>query len=395
MSTVTGRIQGAVYFLCGFTFQLAWMSLLVVGNNPSTSFAAEPERQVLQVGVNLLELASSRQALAILNSDALFLWDQTPLRQGVQELSRVHGISIWLDRRLDPTKLVSTPPVAHGDSSLQARLRQIATAVGGEVGLIENVVYLGPVGQAVALQRAAVELHDAISRVGNNRTAQLRPWRWEELSSSADRLAQLSAQWKIEIAQGLPHDLVHAGELVQPTTLATQLTLLVGGFERQAELTAAGRFELKPLERHGQWQANYRKEDLDLRSLSEFKAEYSGSECQSRGAVSQVRGVTDFHLALLSAAAAARAVGPAVGPRGSAARWGFEVRNTKVEAVLNNLAVSIGFEVQWDAACTPEMRAKLISFLVDGVTTDELLAKVAQASGLKITRDKQQVRVKP
>ncbi len=341
------------------------------------------------ITINLLELPSSRQAQAILSSESRFLWEQQPLRSGLQDLSRVHGISIWIDRELDPTQLVSAaaPPE---DSSLHNRLLQISKLVGAEVGLIENVVYFGPVKKTARLQRASVELHDAISRAGSKHSAQLRPWKWSELSSSAEMLAQLASQWNVKVIGEVPHDLYHAGELLQPTTLATQLTLLSGGFEQQAVLTAPGQFELKLLEARTRWQANYRRSDVDLRNLASLKTEFTGSGCLTRGEVSQVNGVTNFHLGLL----APRTVKP-TGKRETSSAWGFEVKHTPVEAVLEKLASSLAFELSWDEACTAEMRQQRISFKVDGATTDQLLAEVARVSRLKIVRDKQRVMVKP
>jgi hypothetical protein len=353
------------------------------------SFAADTAHEIV-VTINLLELPSSRQAQAILSSESRFLWEQQPLRSGLQDLSQVHGISIWIDRGLDPTQLVSTaaPPE---DSSLQNRLLHIAKLVGAEVGLIENVVYFGPATNVARMQRAAVELHNDISRAGSERTAQLRPWKWSELTSSAEMLAQLASQWNIKVSGEIPHDLYHAGELRQPTTLATQLTLLLGGFEQQAVWTAPGRFEFKLLDARTRWQASYRKSDIDLRNLARLKSEYSGSNCLTRGEVSQVSGVTNFHLALL----APRTAKPAAGRREATSAWGFEVKQTPVEAVLEKLASSLGFELNWDEACTQEMRQQRISFKVDGATTDQLLAEVARVSQLKIVRDKQRVMVKP
>lgn len=370
---------------------VAGCMLIYAGLDTPTTRGVEPAAEAVVVSVNLLELPSSRQAQLILQSDAGFFWDQTPLINGLGELSQTHRISVWIDRQLDPMQLVTTPAVVNGKTSLHARLRQLATAVGGEMGLIENVVYFGPPGRVAALQRAAVELHDTISRSVQTRTVQLRLWRWDDISNTTEMLAQLSAEWKIQVTAELPHDLYHAGELLEPCTLATQLSLLAGGFDLEAEAAGANQFRLRPLAQREVWQANYRSDDLDLRSLSRLKEQFVDSQCQTRGAVSTVRGVTEFHLALL--ASPAKRAG--VGRPESSARWGFEVQNTPVSAVLDKLAGSMGFSVHWDVSSTAEMRAQLISFTVSGATTDELLAEVARVSGLRISRDKDQVSIGP
>ena len=90
---------------------------------------------------------------------------------------------------------------------------------------------------------------------------------------------------------------------------------------------------------------------------------------------------------------------PPAGKRGSAtldqARWGFEVRNTAVEAVLNKLAGSLNLTFEWDAACTADMRRQLVSFKVDQATTDQLLAEISRVSGLKFSRRDSRVLVQP
>jgi hypothetical protein len=365
-------------------------STLLNSSLPPYLFAADPSDAPLQVTINQLELPSSRQGQAILRSEARFLWDQKPLREGLRELSNLYGITIWIDRQIDPSQPITTQDSTQSPPTLQSRLRQIATVAGAEVGLIENVVYVGPPARVSVLQRAAIELHDRISR-GADRAAQLRPWSWEEVTSSADLLKQLERQWNINILGPLPHDLYHAEQFMQPTTLATQLTVLVGGFGLQAEFLAPGRFELKPLQLQSQWRATYRKDDLGLRALPRWKSEYPGSECLTRGTQSHVQGITDFHLALL----APQPSSTVAAPKGTTARWGFEVRNTPVEAVLTKLASSLALEIQWDGACTDVMRSQLISFKVDQATTDQLLAEIGRVSGLKLVRDKQTVHVRP
>ncbi|MCA9134930.1 MAG: hypothetical protein KDA45_17295, partial [Planctomycetales bacterium] len=249
------------------------------------------------VQFNLLELATSRQAQASLQSEASFFFEQRPLREGLQEIAEVHGLSLWIDRRIDPTRPLTFNASPRDErTELAARLQQVSALADAEFGLIESVIYVGPRGQAERLQRAAVVLHDAISRLQPGNQVQQRDWQWPELSTPNTILKKLEADWQISLAAELPHDLLHAGQLRQPTTLATQLTLLFGGFAQAVQATAAGRFQAAPLAAEGGWQASYRKADLDLKDWRALQHRFPGSEVRVRGTLAQLRGPTAFHL---------------------------------------------------------------------------------------------------
>lgn len=348
--------------------------------------------------VNMLELPSSRAAQRTLQTPTRIFWEQTPLRSGLQELGLQHGCTIWLDRNIDPSQLVSTRAAGPDqDASLQGRLQYIASLTGAEMGLIENVIYFGPPGRVARLQRAAVELHDALSRTAvqgrssNPTAAQLRELHWPELVTSTELLEQIESTWQIYFDQRLPHDLFHAGKFLQPTTLATQVTVLLGGFELEAEWQQGNRFRIIPLQSQTKWRASYPAREVDLRGLVGFMDKYAGGQCETRGNVCHVRGVTDFHLALVAPPRTASGTDISLGSK--SLRYDFQVVNTQVSAVLESLAQSIGFELQWDQACSIAHRAQLISFEVKQVTLDQLLAEVARSSGLNILRQKTVVKV--
>ncbi len=344
------------------------------------------------VHVNLLELPSSRLAQTTLQTTDRFFWEQIELREGLRDLSQAHNLSVWLDRQMDPSHLITTsvsPNVSN--PTLLNRFEEIAKLIGGEVGLIENVVYFGPAGRAESLQRAAVELHDAISRTSGNQ-AKLRDFAWPELSTSNEILDLLRNQWDIRVDGELAHDLFHEGKFSQPSTLATQLTVLSGGFDKEIQLVQRNSFRFQQLERRSSWQANYRKIDLDLRRLSELTTKYPSSRCQTRSMISQVTGVTNFHLELLAipqpAAAPVINVNKQIWDRA-------EVKNKKVEDVLSALVGSVGLQLFWSEACTAEMRSQLVSFTIEKASFDQLLAEVARASGLKIFREGNRVSIRP
>ncbi len=369
----------------------------------SLRFSGEGAAEEPLIEFNLLQLPSSLTTLNSLQQPAKIFWEQTPLREGLQDLSQQYHLSLWLDRQVDPNQLVSlsslTPGAAAesgaatGDSnSLVSRLEKIAAAAGSEVGVIENVVYIGPPGRLAAKQRAAVVLHDQLSRAPGNAATTLRDLEWPELTSSSQFMELVERNWQIQIEGDLPHDLFHAGALIHPSTLATQLSLLCGGFALEAQCMHSNQLRIQALQPQVVWQANYAKSDLHLRRIAELKSLFPHSRCLTRGSTSHVTGPSAYHLELL-APDSPTARPATIGNNNE--RFEFQVANAPVESVLNKLAMSIGFELAWDPACTPAQRSRLISFHVQQVALDQLLAAVATASQLRIVRQGASVSVKP
>ena len=358
--------------------------LFAAGCGAGLAHAVEPA-----VEYNLLELPSSQLALARLQTEGRFFWEKRPLREGLGEIEKVHEITIWIDRRIDPDQAVTLEALpANKSQTLQSRLAQVASLINAEAGLIENVVYFGPRRQVARLQRATVELHDAISKSTSGNRATLREFSWPELATPNELLHQLQATWKIRLSAELPHDLFHAGNFSQPSTLATQLSVVCGGFDQEVVWQPNNTFRLRPLGAETRWRANYR--NLDVQGASSLTNSFPGSRVQTRGSSSLVAGVTDFHLAILAPAPAKPPP-----PSSNSQRWGFNVENAPVEDVLNKLGSSMGFEISWAEDCPSEQRRQLISFRVNDATLDELLSEVSKVSSLTIVRNGQRVSVRP
>jgi hypothetical protein len=262
-------------------------------------------------------------------------------------------------------------------------LRSIARLLNADVGLIENVVYLGPAGNAAKLQRSAVTLHDSLSSHAQATSATMRPWNWQELSTPNQIMNRLESEWSVSIEAELPHDLFHAGELPVPCTLATQLTLLFGGFEQEIECQQDGRLVARPLESGSLWSAKYPRKSLALTNLPALKRKFPGSVVNQQGTLITVVGPTDLHLELLAYGRAGRP-GKNDSQSSPDARWGFQVANVPISQVLDKLAAAIGFQVEWDEACTTAQREQLVSFEVNNATLAEILAELAQIGRLSI-----------
>ena len=238
-----------------FLFVVFW--LLVC-----TAYAQPPV-----IGYNLLELPSSRRAIQALSQPMGLTISQTPIRDVLNSVSQSQSISIFLDRRIDPSLPVSIQASSR-DSVLIDVLNRIGENAGAEISLIENVVYVGPRGKTQALQRTAVALHHSISfaqvRKGGPATTELHALEWDELSTPADIEAEIAKTWSIQSSLNLPHDLFHAWSIHQPCSLATQLAILCGGFGREPEFGAEGKFTSRDIQDIASWRTKYPVRDTRI-----------------------------------------------------------------------------------------------------------------------------------
>ena len=137
-------------------------------------------QQPLEVDFNLLNLPSCRQALVALNSQAFATFEKRPLSECLKTLAEAYRVPVWIDRRVDTSRLVSVVGVAASDSieskTTLGRLIEVARLGGADAGLIENVVYVGPVDQIGAVQRAAVRLHNENHEGSQRRRQERAAW---------------------------------------------------------------------------------------------------------------------------------------------------------------------------------------------------------------------------
>lgn len=376
----------------GFHRPLAWTVLIQLFATPllwthgyAQSATAVPGSPVGELSHNIYELPDSRAASTRLGQEASFVWEGKPLRSGLDDLRGTYGLLIWLDRRIDPGQRIDFQVSdLGGDRSLNAALIEIASKVAAESGLIENIFYIGPPGEPAKLQRAASQLHDRMCKAKGTGDTALKPFRWPELASPTEVLESLSKSWQVAIDGELPHDLMHSAEM-GACTLATQLTLLCGGFDMEATLAPDGRIRLSPLSSETSWQYAYRRKDLNSKMISGAALgrllRVHGGSVRSRGQTIVVSGSTPLHLALLQM--------PASSPRSTNLqneRWTLVVQNKPVENVLREIAASVGLTVSWNPEISSEKRERLASFQVDKATLDEMLSAWAEAAGLQIER---------
>lgn len=374
------------------SWTLSWQLGFVLAMVPFQPLAAQSP---LEVEFNLFNLPSCRQSLSALHSPALATFEQRPLGECFKTLAAAYRIAIWVDRRVDLSRLVSVVGVGENEppetKTTLGRLVAVAKLGGVDAGLIENVVYVGPADQVGAVQRAAVRLHNEImthrKSISHGEQAELRTLNWEDITTPAELLDKINRQWAIKFNSELPHDLMHAGELPS-STLATQLTLLNAGFNRQVNCDSSGVFTTTPLVPESIWKAEYATKELQIDRLTAARKEFSKGTLLVRGKVATVTGPTDFHLRLLTIRAPnSRTLEP---------KFAIPEFRASLERVIGDLAKHLGMQVHWSDQIPLSKRQAVVTFSVPKAkTTNEILQQIADESGLKIQRQGQTIDVSP
>ncbi|MEM7559886.1 MAG: hypothetical protein AAF394_12265, partial [Planctomycetota bacterium] len=364
-------------------------ALILFALAPLTAFANNSS----SLEYNLLDMPNARVSINKLNQSATLLWQNKPLRQGMQELAKSHRLSLWIDRRIDPNQLLKLQ--TNQSDTLATAIERLGKEFELDIGLLENVLYVGPADSLPRLQRAHVVLHDVLSKRENRARTEMRALRWEELATPMSLVQQLESTWSISVSAKLPHDLMHEGS-IENCTLATQLALIGSGFGLEPfwnERESSVGYRLLGSERA--WSCSYESKSLgpiarSTADLAKLARRHKGKVTR-RADLTLVNGPTALHQALLAQ--------PAIGgaPKNAFANsvYTFEVKNEPVEVVLQSLAGSLGLVLKWDSAVADEQRKQRISLDIKNAKVDELLKQFGQQADLQMERVDLTVTIRP
>jgi hypothetical protein len=163
-------------------------------------------------------------------------WTGVPLREVAARLSDLGGVAVIVDRRLDPTVLVT---LAASSEPLDEVLAAVAAQGDAEVALLAGHARIAPAAGA-ARARAGESLREQeIRRLAPplRRLAQARrDWTWRDGARPAELVAAAAADAGIALEglDTLPHDHFPSADL-PPLALAERLDLVLAHFDRRVE----------------------------------------------------------------------------------------------------------------------------------------------------------------
>jgi hypothetical protein len=307
--------------LVAFTFFSAWLCLFFL----NTAVAQEPRKTGKAGGIRVT-----------------LDWGDVPLRERLTEFGKKYGVSVFLDRRVDPDQKIELSardlPV-EGVLALAAEKLKLGTCAIGKVH------YIGPKGMTdvlpalVALRKR--ELARMATRAAWNKSKELK---WDEATAPRDIAAALAeeAGAKLENAGQVPHDLWPAYDL-PAMPLTERLTLVLAGFGLTFQVSEdGGQIRVAPIPQDDSLTAAKEGETVETLGPGVKKT-------TTKGPPKKVFSMT--------------------------------VQKQPAGAVVNTVAKQLDKQFKYD----PSLREKLredVTFTVKDVSLDELLTKTLRPLGL-------------
>lgn len=137
-------------------------------------------------------------------------WKNRQLRDGIRSLVDHYQISILLDRRINPNRLIT---LDFQNGTLLEFLEEIARQNDAEVSVLANLVYIGPAESARSL-RTLLELKQEELKSNKQRKNLSRKinLHWHDLDQPGRIVKNLLNTYQVEIVSGnVPHDLWTSG----------------------------------------------------------------------------------------------------------------------------------------------------------------------------------------
>jgi hypothetical protein len=333
-----------------------------------------------------------------LDSRLSVTWQGQELGAVLDRLSTTQGLSVWLDRRIDPQQQVNA---RHSNATLREVLDQIASDHLLGWCVLDDLIYIGPVESANEMATLAAMVRQSLDTTPadyRNRWLSVEPASWPRLSNPKALLEQWSAEadTKLSNPQVLPHDLWDAHSLT-PMSLADRVTLLLIGFDMTLEITPNGRScQIVPIESPVLITETHNAGSRARQVLAAFK-DNKDVEIQNTGRQLTITGRWEDQQHAAEIIAGSRTVKRRqnVPKKVSEQRFSLKLENQQVGKVIDQLAGQLGLNVTWDRQLNPDVKQKLISCEVSNGDLNNLLESVLTPAGLSYRLQSKRLQILP
>jgi hypothetical protein len=340
--------------------------------------------------------------------------DESNLRMIVRGLEDLKHVSILLDRRLDPTAMLSAS--AAGES-LRDFLERLAGGSNARATVLGNTIYLGPPPAAEKLRTIAAirrdELFDKQSPIPERRRIELTRGssvRWADLDRPIEIIERLTRDYALAIEglEQVPHDLWAAATLPDAGAIEA-LSLVLVQFDLTFAWTGQGEgIRIVPIpERVAIERPHDPAKGLSAdASLARWKEQIPGLEARVERGKVHVSGTLETHEFIERLRRGGRVPDKAVPPEAMPLkplkfeRYTLQIKNKPASALLEALGQPTrgALSFVYDQA---ELKAagidldKLVTFEVKNATIEGLLKATFDPLGLAFEIDDRTVKLKP
>ena len=354
-----------------------------------------------------IEYKTGERFEAELESTLSAVWQNESLRHVVQRIVELQGVSLLVDRRIDPTQNVQ---VEVTDRRLRDVVGEVAAGVRAGVSVVSNTVYVGPPDCSAKL-RTLVELRVAelsagkVSAPAGRRIALLgeRSFTWNDLAEPRTLVERIAAQNQLTV-DGLdlvPHDLWAAATLPACDAVEALSLVLI-----QFDLTfawgqGASGVQIVPAPLEAAIERSYEPGRITAAAaIEKWRDAVPGLEARAENRRVVVRGTAEQHQAvndLLHPRARRPQQNTAISDAPlSKRRFTLQRRGpaSAVIAALRRSGIEIVYDEQRLAAAKLDL-GQLVDIDVKNATAEQFFAALCGPLGLTFTIDERTVTLEP
>ncbi|MGL4595259.1 MAG: STN domain-containing protein [Thermoguttaceae bacterium] len=197
---------------------------------------------VLVVGINFVSSIFCAERDAVWDRPSNVQWKNVPLRDTLKRFSDAHKIGFLLDRRIDPSILIS---FEKRNTPLDEIFEGVSNSFQLETAFIGKTVYIGPIGSGTNLMLQITEFQNELESIPSKQAAIFR----KKISRSISRpivpkeiLKQWGDQNRLQWnrLEELPHDIWEETTL-SDVTFGESLILFLIGFDKTLKLDNSGK----------------------------------------------------------------------------------------------------------------------------------------------------------
>jgi hypothetical protein len=315
-------------------------------------------------------------------------WQGQELGTVLGRLASTQGVTIWLDRRVNPQQQVNS---RHSNATLRAILDQTTTQHALGWSLFGEIIYVGPPESANDLATLAARARQSLDNTAadyRNRWLKAEPTNWPRLSIPHEILSQwfVTAEIKFINPDVLPHDLWDACSL-PPMSLTDRVVMLLIGFDMTCEIAPNGRScRIVPIERPVLITEKHNAGNKSQEVIAAFQNE-KNVEIHRSGRQLTVTGRWEDQqrVAEIIAGNDLRKPTQRQPTRASQQRYSLKLENQPVGKVIDQLAAQLGLNVVWEQqllAGNTDLRQTQVSCEVINGDLNKLLESVLSPAGL-------------
>ena len=326
------------------------------------------------------------------------VWSQQTLRRAMANLGRENRVAIFLDRRVDPDRKLKF--------SLQKRplidiVSYVAQQRGAEACVLDSIVYVGPAEVTARLRTLAALRKLNVEKLPADAQRRLfarTAWRWDDLATPRELLAALEKSTGLRIAdqERVPHDLWAAASL-PPLRAIDRLTLVAAAFDLTFAIEQGGSvLRLVPIPDKVVLVRDYPLGRRKRAVVTSWAEQMPSSRIIVRDKKIYLEGPLEAHEQLAAMLQGRKTPRPK--PAAGKVLLTAKVDGQPVGPLIRAICKQKDLEVEFDTEAIEKAELSLdktVSFSVQRVSLDQLLAAALKPAGLAHQRSGKLVRVGP